>query len=145
MLNREQFGGNALKPHHVNDAESTVLTIGAVREIDVKDNEQASGYRRSLLLTFKEFPNNDFWCNRTDALILIDEFGEDEKRWVGKEVPLVREENENPRKRGEVVANLHVAKRGEWKDVFAAFARAKRGGRASKTVRKTAPKRGRKS
>lgn len=136
MINREEYRGSskpALDASQIR-GDATVLTVSRVEEISIPDAEREGGKRKALVIEFAEFPDNSYWPNSTGINILCDQFGEDEKRWVGESVPLVKVDAKNPRT-NKTEPKMWVAGGDEWEAILTG------GGKGRKTVaKKTAAK-----
>lgn len=92
--------------------EVAVLTIAKV-EPNVEVPQAGEAPRRVLVLRFKERPDNAFYCNKTSLKRLVKGFGEDEAKWVGKQLPLIASDQINPNS-GEATVSLWVTDPKTW-------------------------------
>jgi hypothetical protein len=129
-----------LKIEDVGDADVAVLTISEVEQIEI---EQDGETRNKLIVTFEEFPDKGYWCNVTAVKTLVGKLGNNEARWTGKQVPLVRATTRNPQTK-KVQDVLWIADGDKWDDLIAQSSRRTRTRAAKKAAggKKTA-KRGR--
>lgn len=70
------------------EKDVAILTLATVDEVDVEDEEQESGIRRSMVLSFEEIPNKVLWPNRTQIAALVIKLGDDTDHWIGEKVPV---------------------------------------------------------
>lgn len=134
----------ALRAEHVN-GDVAVLTIAGTEVFDIRGED---GPRKSLKVTFKEYPEHAYWPNYTSLKHLVSGLGANDADWVGKRIPLEKVTSENPNTREETV-RLWVCEPSTWDDHFDGYDRAvrgsaKRGGAAKRGTAKKTAGRGRK-
>lgn len=103
----------ALKPESIGYPKSSaaVLTIADVDPaVEIPDN---GGVRIVLTLVMKEFPDLTYYTNATSRKQLIARLGLDERKWIGKRVPFVVVQSNNPQTKKAGPA-LWVADADEW-------------------------------
>lgn len=125
MINPEEFGQGkpSLKIEDIGDADVAVLTVSDVEQIEI---EQDGETRNKLIVSFEEFPDKGFWCNVTGVKTLVGKLGNNEARWAGKQVPLVRATTRNPQTK-KVQDVLWIADGDKWDDLIAQQSRRARG------------------
>lgn len=118
----EYAGFDKLMPGSLRGAEFAIVTIADVVTVDAKRGEDKrtgeASYEPSVILIYDEFPKRIHWLNKMAVNILCDVFGEDEKEWKGKQIPIVIQQNvKNPKtsKREDMV---WVANADEWTSLF---------------------------
>lgn len=117
MIDPTKFGSGrpALGPDDFGDADVAILTVKEAEEIEItQDNMQ----RPRLVLTFEEFPDKGYWCNTTAVKTLCGKLGNNEAKWTGKLVPLIRAMTRNP-STGKNQAVMWVADGDKWEDLIA--------------------------
>lgn len=117
MIDPTKFGSGrpALGPDDFGDADVAILTVKEAEEIEItQDNTQ----RPRLVLTFEEFPDKGYWCNTTAVKTLCGKLGNNEAKWVGKSVPLIRAITRNPSS-GKNQPVMWVADGDKWEDLIA--------------------------
>lgn len=109
-------------PETLRGAASAVLTIKEAVEVDSsRGRNPATGeeeFEPTIVLMFEEIPNRIYWVNVVGTNILLDQYGEDEKAWLGKKVPLIVKEgvrNPKTKKRNDM---LWIASQDEWDGLF---------------------------
>ena len=70
------------------EQDVAILTLDTVDEVDVDDEESATGKRRSMVLSFVELAGKVLWPNRTQIATLIAKLGDDSDNWIGAKVPV---------------------------------------------------------
>jgi hypothetical protein len=137
MINRNDFSQkrDGLKADMIGKSTRAIFTIAKVEMVQLKDNV-TSEPRNALAVTFEEFPDHAYWPNNTSIGFLIDSFGEDEKKWVGKQVPIEKVKANNPTT-GKVQDSLWVAEPKNWDEYLSA-------GNARTPAKKAVAKNGRK-
>jgi hypothetical protein len=130
MINPDEFGQGlpSLKVDDIGDADVAVLTVS---EVETRELEQDGVQRQRLLLRFDEFPEKGYWCNVTAVKTLVGKLGNNEARWVGKSVPLVRANTTNPQTKTKVDV-LWVASGEQWDDLIAQSSGRRKRGRPTK-------------
>lgn len=93
------------------EKDVAVLTLATVDEVDVEDEEQESGLRKSMVLSFDEIPNKVLWPNRTQIAALVIKLGDDTDHWIGEKVPV--EKARVPFK-GKMFDKVRVVAAAEW-------------------------------
>ena len=125
-----------------------VLRVSDARQVDIPDKEQESGFRRSIVVNFEEFPDHAYWPNNTGVLSLVEMLGDEETQWKGERVPLILANTTNPQT-GRPTKSVWVAAPEDWDDILGEFGGRRKRGRpakkATKTTAKTTAKRGRKA
>lgn len=116
-------GSKALKPEHIAPADTAVVTVADVDQVDLDD-------RSPIVLHSHEYPDLSIWLNKTGTRTLIEKLGAKPAQWIGERVPLVVVRVNNPQTK-QSQKSLQVAPPGEWADIFAAFKRQGAKGKAS--------------
>lgn len=137
MIDPTKFGSGrpALTPDDFDGAEVAILTIQEAEEVTIQQDGED---RPRLLLTFEEFPDKGYWCNVTAVRTLVGKLGQNEVKWVGKQVPLVRATTRNPSTK-QMQPVMWVADGDKWEDLIAQSAGRRRG--TSGTTKKKAASR----
>lgn len=116
MINRTDFSKKlqGLKADMIGRATRVVLTIDDVEEVEIADGRTGEG-RKALAVKSIEFPDTPYWPNGTSINIICDVLGEDEKKWIGKKIPLEKVRANNPQT-GKEQDSLWVAKAENWSE-----------------------------
>ena len=93
-----------------------IFTVADAEEIEVPDNdsEDADATRKQVVLTFREYPDEAYYLSRGDTITLIDLFGDDETKWRGHKLPLVKRPWTFKKKKG---VSLRLAELDDWADI----------------------------
>lgn len=118
------FRKQSLTAVSIAPADSVVITISDVREVDVPDDERASGQRAMTVLEMYEFPDHVYWLKPAGRSIVRLQHGANIAKWIGKKIPLMVEAVPNPRT-NEVVDVLNVAKLRDWESILFASSRGR--------------------
>jgi hypothetical protein len=135
MIDRGQFamrqrvmpehmsGLGRLEPATLRGAAFAVVEITDAVQVDAtRDENKRTGekvFEPAVALRYKEFPKHIHWLNKAGVNILCDVFGEDEREWVGKQVPvIVKEDVKNP-KTGKFSDMVWIADAADWERLFA--------------------------
>src|SRR4051794_32630138 len=88
-LQLKDFGGARpkLMPEDLEESPS-LLTIAAVELVEVPDSTAPTGLRKSVILTFKEFPDRVLWLNRGQIETLMHRLSDNTDSWIGEIVPV---------------------------------------------------------
>lgn len=88
---RPEIGRPTLQPVDVGNANAAVLTIATVdfRESNFT-NERSGKKEQKCVLTFAEVPEREKWVGKRGTAALIDHYGDETDKWIGKPVPLVK-------------------------------------------------------
>lgn len=129
---RYNNGPTALRVEHLRGSNATVLTVTDVDEASFTDPDAPSGKRHVLVLKSAEFPDRGFFLNKTGRTIMTERFTEVPARWIGKKVPLVVVQAENPKKGNAVQPSLQVATDEDWDAVLESVGIRKPGRPAAK-------------
>lgn len=113
-----------------SDADTAVVTI-----VDTKDqvfNDKARGDRVALVVMVEEYPDNPYFPSTgkgggVDRL--YDALGDDQGKWKGERVALVRVKDVFNPSTGQRSDKFHVAPAGEWDSIFKEYDRATRSSR----------------
>lgn len=102
-----------------------VFTISDAEEIELPDDDSddEDATRMQVVLTFSQFPDEAYYVSRGDTVTLIDLFGEDEQKWIGKKIPLVKRPWTFKKKKG---VSLRLADVNDWADIGVPLPRAKK-------------------
>lgn len=96
-------GGNWLKADDVKNNSS--FTIELVEEVNViRDNVP----EETVIVRFKDV-DAAFGLNKTNMMRLIELFGAETRRWIGKKIKLVHAQAANPKQGGRMQKVLRVA------------------------------------
>lgn len=115
-----------------------VFTISDAEEIELpdEDSDEEDATRMQVVLTFSQFPDEAYYLSRGDTVTLIDLLGEDEQKWIGKKIPLVKRSWVYKKKKG---VSLRLADVNDWADIGVPLPRkaapAKKARRATKKRR----------
>lgn len=117
------------------DADAMVVTVAATK--DQTFNDAKRGDRVALVIVTDEYPDNPYFPSTgkgggVDRL--YDQLGDDQAKWVGERIALIRVRDVFNPSTGTKSDKFHVAPVEEWADIFRDFDKAQRG------VRKPAPK-----
>lgn len=117
MIDPTKFGNGrpVLSPEDFDGADVAVLTILEAEEIEIQQDGEA---RPRLILTFEQFPDKAYWCNVTAVKTLVGKLGNNEAKWIGHSVPLVRATTKNPATKKEQEV-MWVADGDKWEDLIA--------------------------
>lgn len=93
-----------------------IFTIADAEELELPDNDsdEPDAVRLQVVLTFREYPDEAYYLSRGDTITLIDLFGEDESKWRGKKVPLIKKPWVFKKKKG---VSLRLADVEDWADI----------------------------
>lgn len=97
------------------DGDYVILTIAKVETVEVDDDEQESGKRKSLVLQFQETGDKSLWLNVTMIKSLIAELGDDTDKWAGQKVPV---EKYTGTFKGRDFKKVGVMVSDDWADAF---------------------------
>lgn len=102
-----------------------VFTISDAEEIELPDDDSddEDATRMQVVLTFSQFPDEAYYLSRGDTVTLIDLFGEDEQKWIGKKIPLVKRAWTYKKKKG---VSLRLADVNDWADIGVPLPRVKK-------------------
>lgn len=115
-----------------------VFTISDAEEIELpdEDSDEEDATRMQVVLTFSQFPDEAYYLSRGDTVTLIDLLGENEQKWIGKKIPLVKRSWVYKKKKG---VSLRLADVNDWADIGVPLPRkaapAKKARRATKKRR----------
>lgn len=107
----------ALTAESIAPADSVVITIADIREVDVPDDERAGGYRPSTIIECDEFPGHIYWMKPAGRSIIRMQLGSNVAKWINRKLPLKVERVLNPRTNEEVDV-LNVAPLREWEPML---------------------------
>lgn len=138
VLNPDDFGSGkpTIKATMFPGKDVVPLTI---KDVDQTEFDNGGEAKPKLIVTFNEFPEHAYWPNVTSIRNLCAVLGNNETKWIGKRVPLVRLKQRNPQT-GKVQDVLWVAEADDaaWAlPTRRADAGRTRGRRAKKTAHKT--------
>lgn len=119
----------SLRPTDAGGKDTLVLTVADARMGIVVDG------RTTGLLEFEEFPEHVQWVNKTDVKSLVEALGDDDAKWRGKRVPLLKVRQNNP-STGKPVEKYMVAPAEDWDEIFGAYDRKRKGAAAKKSPAK---------
>lgn len=121
------------------DGDFIVLTSAEVEEITVDDDEQESGKRKSLVMTFEETGDKVIWLNVGQVTALIERFGDDDEAWKGQKIPV---EKHTATFRGKKFDKVRIMASEEWDQAFEEAGINVKGAKSSaRTTVKATPKR----
>ena len=106
--------------------DAAVVTISETKDQLFKDQR---GDRVALVILTEEYPNNPYFPSTgrgggVDRLYA--KLGDDQARWRGERIPLVRVRDVFNPTTGTKADKFHVAPEDEWDDILAEFAKAER-------------------
>ena len=111
-VNKSQFTSKHPKLEQDDlEKDAAVLTIESADVITVEDDEQESGERTSIVLSFKETEDKVMWPNPSEIGVLIDKLGDDTDKWVGKQVPV---EKVTRKFKGRSYPKIGIVEADEW-------------------------------
>lgn len=108
-----------LKPEDTGGLTELVVVIASVRHGFFVQGRRG----KRMVLDMEEYPDRTFWPSLEGIGTLLDEFGTDPDSWIGRQLPLVMVQRENPTN-GEVVDKYDVAHPDDWEDILADAERA---------------------
>ena len=90
-VQRPEVGQPTLKPVDVGNANAAVLTIAKVDFRQSNFASERSGEKETkCVLEFAETPGRELWVGKKGTTALIDHYGDESDKWLGKPCPLVR-------------------------------------------------------
>jgi hypothetical protein len=115
-------GLGRLEPATLRGAAFAVVEIADVAQVDSSRGEDnrtgEKTYEPSIVLVYKEFPKHVHWLNKMGVNILCDVFGDNEKEWIGKQIPIfVKEDVKNPKTK-KLQDMVWVADAADWERIF---------------------------
>lgn len=88
---RPEVGRPTLQPSDVGNANAAVLTIATVEFRESNFTNERSGKKETkCVLTFAEVPDREKWVGKRGTVALIDHYGDETDKWIGKPVPFVK-------------------------------------------------------
>ena len=88
---RPEIGRPTLQPADVGNANAAVLTIATVEFKESNFINERGGKRETkCVLTFNEVPDREKWVGKRGTAALIDHYGDETDKWIGKPVPFVK-------------------------------------------------------
>jgi hypothetical protein len=129
-VRRQDFGKSrpVLKAVDLGDADSTVVTIATVEEVE-KDKQNL------LAMTFDEWPEHSYFPNVTSIGNLTDYLGEESDDWIGEKIVLEVVKTNNPQTK-KAADGLWVAAASEQKELLAQAKGTRRVGRPKEKARR---------
>lgn len=118
MIDPKDYGREPVKISDIGDAEVAVLTVTNVEQTESNMDGES---RPRLFLESREFPEKVYYVNVTGIRVLVGKLGNDEARWVGCRVPLVRAMAPNPRNKNKLQPALHIAPAEKWDELLAEY------------------------
>jgi hypothetical protein len=90
-VQRPNVGKPTLKPADLGNPNAAVLTIAKVdfRQSNFK-SERSGEQETKCVLEFAEAEGKELWVGKRGTMALIDHYGDESDKWLGKVVPLVR-------------------------------------------------------
>lgn len=140
MINRGDYSKKleGLKAKDLGKANSGAFTVERVEEMDITD-PRTEEVRKALAVHFEEFPDKPWWPNGTSIGIICDVYTENEKKWIGKLIPIEKVKANNPQT-GKAQESLWVAAADEWDDFPGMNGRKHGRPAARKTAKRVAKK-----
>lgn len=104
MINQNEYrkGKPTIKAAMFPGVEVVPLTLASVEQTELDGLPK-------LKLEFTEFPDHCYWPNVTSIDNLVKKLGNDETKWIGQKVPLVKTMQPNPQLKDKMVEVLWVA------------------------------------
>lgn len=115
MIDRDSLGNSPLKADDI-PGDATVLTVAVVEQTQFRE-KPGDPPKNKVAITFAEFPEQTYFVNVTGLRNLCDKLGNDETKWIGARVPLVKTQAPDPRTPGRTVTSLWVASLREWDQI----------------------------
>lgn len=101
VMPEHMAGLGRLEPAQLRGSAFAIVEIADVAQVDATRGENRrtgeKQFEPAIVLLYKEFPKHVHWLNKMGVNILCDVFGDDEKEWKGKQIPIfVKEDVKNP-------------------------------------------------
>jgi hypothetical protein len=88
---RPNVGQPTLKPADLGNPQAAVLTIAKVDFRQSNFASERSGEKETkTVLEFAEAEGKELWIGKRGTSALIDHYGDESDKWLGKPVPLIR-------------------------------------------------------
>ena len=118
----EMVGLGKLEPSNLRGAAFAVVTVKQVAQVDADRGENKrtgeKQFEPAIAILYEEFPRHVHWLNKAGVNILMDVFGDEEKEWLGKQIPvIVKEDVLNPKTK-KTQDMLWVADAADWERLF---------------------------
>lgn len=97
------------------EEDAAILTIKKAEMVEVDDDDQPSGKRRSLTLQFEETGDKVIWTNKTQVEALVAALGDESDDWLGQPVPV---EKITTQYRNQSFKKVAVCPVEAWADLF---------------------------
>lgn len=115
-------GLGRLEPATLRGAAFAVVEIKDVAIVDANRGENRrtgeKTFEPAVVLLYAEFPRHVHWLNKMGVNILCDVFGDEEKKWIGLQIPIiVKEDVKNPQT-GKFNDMVWIADAADWERLF---------------------------